>query len=69
MPRRGTGVASQADAIVEHGCDTEEIRGSTPVDHLERMRSSPHVTRGLQRAGFTGGWLDGHDRRTSAGFG
>ena len=25
------------------------------------MRSSPYVTRGLRRAGFTGGWLDGPD--------
>jgi hypothetical protein len=24
------------------------------------MRSSPYVTWGLRRAGFTGGWLDGH---------
>ncbi len=28
------------------------------------MRSSPYVTRGLRRAGFTGGWLDGHDSGT-----
>lgn len=26
------------------------------------MRSSPYVTCGLRRAGFTGGWLDGPDR-------
>jgi hypothetical protein len=26
------------------------------------MRSSPYVTRGLRRAGFTGGWLDSPDR-------
>ncbi|MBV8518272.1 MAG: Tat pathway signal protein [Acidobacteria bacterium] len=24
------------------------------------MRKSPHIVRGLQRAGFTGGWLEGH---------
>jgi hypothetical protein len=23
------------------------------------MRRNPHIVRGLQRAGFTGGWLDG----------
>jgi hypothetical protein len=22
------------------------------------MRNNPHIRRGLQRAGFTGGWLD-----------
>ena len=26
------------------------------------MRSSPYVTCGLRRAGFTGGWLDSHGR-------
>ena len=24
------------------------------------MRRNPYIRRGLERAGFTGGWLDGH---------
>jgi len=28
------------------------------------MRSSPYVTRGLRRAGFMGGWLEGHEGGT-----
>ena len=30
------------------------------------MRKNPHIVRGLQRAGFTGGWLDGGARRLEA---